>query len=270
MKEKMSIEIQNLSKIYGDGSTVRALDNVNLSIRDGEFLTVMGPSGSGKSTLLNLVGALDRPSEGQIYIHGQNLADIRDLNKFRAQTVGFIFQMHNLIPTLNALENIEVPMMGQIRSKRHRRKRAQEILELLSLADRSTHLPSQLSGGQRQRVAIGRALANKPAIILADEPTGNLDTQSGDEVIKVLHKLNKELNTTIIIVSHDPAVARRTKRVIVLHDGQIADDHLVGHPFEEDFKTFTQSGLGKALLAGDPQAISWIKDSKLPLRFITG
>ena len=266
----MSIDIHNISKIYGNGSTVRALDNVTLSIRDGEFLTIMGPSGSGKSTLLNLIGALDRPSEGQISINGHNLADIRDLDKFRAQTVGFIFQMHNLIPTLNALENIELPMMGQIRSKRHRRQRAQEILKLLSLADRAFHLPSQMSGGQRQRVAIGRALANKPALILADEPTGNLDSQSGDEVIEVLHKLNQELNTTIIIVSHDPAVARRTNRVIVLQDGKISDDHLDGHPFEEDLKTFTHSGLGKALLAGDPEAIAWLKGSKLPLQNIIG
>ena len=267
MPNEYSIKTHNLTKIYGNGSEVRALDGVNITIERGEFLAVMGPSGSGKSTLLNMLGALDRPSDGQVFIDGQDLSDIKDLDRFRAQTVGFVFQMHNLIPTLNALENVEVPMQGQIRSRRKRRHRAMEILKLVSLDDRSEHLPSQLSGGQRQRVAIARALANEPAVILADEPTGNLDTQSGEEVIHVLRMLNRELHTTIIVVTHDLAVARETDRILVMRDGKITDDHLVGHPYEEDLKTFSQSDLGKAIIAGDSEAIDYIHKSDLPLIF---
>ncbi len=262
MPDDISIITQNLTKRYG--KDVLALDDVNISITRGEFLAVMGPSGSGKSTLLNLLGALDRPTAGQILIDGQDMARIKNLDDFRAKTVGFVFQMHNLIPTLNALENVEVPMQGQVRSKRKRRQRARDILMLVSLDDRAHHLPSQLSGGQRQRVAIARALANEPAVILADEPTGNLDSQSGDDVIHLLRKLNRELTTTIIIVTHDLAVARQTDRVLVLQDGKVVDDHHVGHPYEEDIKTFSQSGLGKALLAGDPDAIAWLNASHLP------
>lgn len=267
MTNDTSIETHNLTKVYGNGDEVRALDGVSISITRGEFLTVMGPSGSGKSTLLNLLGALDRPSSGQILIDGQDLAVIKNLDRFRAKRVGFVFQLHNLIPTLNALENIEVPMQGQVRSKRRRRQRAIEIMKLVSLDDRRHHLPSQLSGGQRQRVAIARALANQPAVVLADEPTGNLDSQSGDDVIRLLRELNRELNTTIIIVTNDLAVARQTDRVLVLRDGKITDDHRIGHPFEEDIKTFSQSGFGRALLAGDAEAITWLKDSDLPLSY---
>ena len=252
------IETQNLSKIYGgDGAEVRALDGVSIQIQRGELLTVMGPSGSGKSTLLNMLGALDKPTRGEVLINGQNLTTIKDLDRFRARTVGFVFQMHNLIPTLNAIENVEVPMMGQVANRRKRRKRAKALLTLVGLGTRMTHLPNQLSGGQRQRVAIARALANEPSLILADEPTGNLDSQSGEDVITLLQKLNRELGTTIIIVTHDPAVARQTARVLIMRDGKIADDHQVAHPYEEDLKEFRDSGLGQALLSGNPEALTW-------------
>ncbi len=252
------IKTHNLTKIYGDGTEVRALDDVNIHIRRGEYLTVMGPSGSGKSTLLNMLGALDKPTKGQVFIDGQDLMKIKNLDRFRARTVGFVFQMHNLLPTLNALENVEVPMMGQVKSRRKRHKRAEDLLDIVGLSDRMDHLPTQLSGGQRQRVAIARALANEPALILADEPTGNLDSQSGEDVIALMRKLNADLGTTVIIVSHDPAVARQTERVLVMRDGKIADDHEVGHPFEEDLKEFRDSGLGQALLSGKPEAVQWL------------
>jgi ABC-type lipoprotein export system ATPase subunit len=245
------IETRGLTRIYGDGAEVRALDDVNIKIARGEFVTVRGPSGSGKSTLLNMLGALDRPTHGEVLINDQNLTKIKDLDAFRARTVGFIFQMHNLIPTLNAGENVEVPMMSQEMGRGARKKRARSLLEMVGLGDRSDHLPNQLSGGQRQRVAIARALANEPAMILADEPTGNLDSESGGEIINLMRHLNQETNTTIIVVSHDPAVARQTDRVLVLQDGKIVDDHRVGHPFEEDLKEFRETGLGQALLRGD-------------------
>ena len=245
------IETRGLTKIYGDGAEVRALDDVSIQIARGDFITVRGPSGSGKSTLLNMLGALDRPTEGVVLINDRNLTEIKDLDAFRARTVGFIFQMHNLIPTLNAGENVEVPMMSQEMGRGARKKRARTLLEMVGLGDRIDHLPNQLSGGQQQRVAIARALANEPAVILADEPTGNLDSESGGEIINLMRRLNQETNTTIIVVSHDPAVARQTDRVLVLQDGRIVDDHRVGHPFEEDLKEFRETGLGQALLRGD-------------------
>ena len=245
------VETENLTKIYGDGAQVYALNGVSLQIKRGEFLTVMGPSGSGKSTLLNMLGALDRPSKGRVLINGEDLAQIKDLDHFRARTVGFVFQMHNLIPTLNARENVEVPLRGLSVGHRKRRRRAAELLELVGLGDRLRHLPNQLSGGERQRVAIARSLANRPALVLADEPTGNLDSESGAAVVELLATLNRELGTTLIIVTHDPVVARETRRVVTLQDGQIADDHQVGHPYEEDLQEFRESGLGQALLSGD-------------------
>ncbi|MGC9398935.1 MAG: ABC transporter ATP-binding protein [Anaerolineae bacterium] len=247
------IETRGLTKIYGDGAEVRALDNVHIRIAAGEFVTVRGPSGSGKSTLLNMLGALDRPTQGEVLINGQRLTEIKDLDAFRARTVGFIFQMHNLIPTLTAEENVEVPMMGLRVGRSQRKARTRRLLAMVGLADRADHLPPQLSGGQRQRVAIARALANEPAVILADEPTGNLDSESGGEIIDLMRRLNRETEATIIVVSHDPAVARQTNRVLVLQDGRIVDDHPVGHPFEEDLKEFRDSGLGQALLRGDDE-----------------
>ena len=185
------VETRNLTKIYGDGDSVRALDGVSLVIHAGEFVAVMGPSGSGKSTLLNLLGALDRPTSGLCRVAGQDLGKVRDLDNFRSKTVGFVFQLHNLIPTLTSIENVEIPMQEDKMSDAARRARAEELLALVGRGDRMHFLPGQLSGGQRQRVAIARALANHPAIILADEPTGNLDSKSTDEIMDLLRKLNR-------------------------------------------------------------------------------
>jgi len=244
------IETRNLTRIYGDGEEIRALDGVDLTIEHGELVTVMGPSGSGKSTLLNMIGALDKPTEGQVLIDGEDLAKIRDKDKFRAQTVGFIFQLHNLIPTLTARENVEVPMMGHA-GLLARRKRANELLETVGLGDRTDHLPNQLSGGQRQRVAVARALANEAPLILADEPTGSLDTEAGHALMELLHELNQSQGTTFIVVTHDPAVARQTNRVIVLEDGKIVRQDIIGSPLEEDLKMWRHTGLGRRIVEGD-------------------
>ncbi len=247
---KAVVEAVNLTRIYGDGEKVYALNDVSFQIHAAEFVAVMGPSGCGKSTLLNLIGALDRPTSGTVYINGQELSSLRDLDRFRARTVGFVFQMHNLIPTLTSAENVEVPMRGQGRSERACRARAAELLELVGLKDRGAHLPSQLSGGQRQKVAIARALANQPAILLADEPTGNLDSASGDEVLSVFETLHSEHATTILIVTHDSNVARRTHRILMMRDGQIVQEDIVGDTYTEDLKMLARSELGQAVLAG--------------------
>ncbi|MFC2038037.1 ABC transporter ATP-binding protein [Chloroflexota bacterium] len=244
------VETRNLTKIYGDGQGVRALDGVDLTIADGEMVAIMGPSGSGKSTLLNMLGGLDLATEGQVIIDGQDLAAVRNLDKFRAQTVGFVFQLHNLLPTLTALENVEVPMRGQPIRRRARRQRARELLEMVGLADRMNHLPSQLSGGQRQRVAIARSLANQPRLILADEPTGNLDTGAGQEVMSLLAELNETQGTTIIVVTHDRRVARTTGRILTMRDGRITTDHAVADPLTEDLRELGRSRLGQRLIDG--------------------
>jgi len=259
MKSEIIVEARDLVKVYGNGTEVRALDGVNMRIARSEFVSVMGPSGSGKSTLLNAIGALDRPTSGQVLVNGEDLATLRHLDSFRARAVGFIFQLHNLIPTLTARENVEVPMMGQPVSRGERRRRAEELLTLVRLADRMGHLPNQLSGGERQRVAVARALANRPALVLADEPTGDLDSQSGAEVIALMHQLNRELGTTFIVVTHDPAVARQTDRVLIMQDGCIVHEHTVGDPFEEDLVAFRRSGLGQAILAGDETALAALR-----------
>ena len=256
IRDETIVETRDLVKVYGNGAEVRALDGVNMHVERGEFVSVMGPSGSGKSTLLNMLGALDRPTAGQVLVNGEDLAKVRDLDTFRARTVGFIFQLHNLIPTLTARENVEVPMIGQSIGRGKRRQRAEELLQLVGLSDRMNHLPNQLSGGQRQRVAIARALANRPALVLADEPTGDLDSQSGAEVIRLMHELNHELGTTIIVVTHDPAVARKTDRILVMRDGDIVHEHMVGTPFEEDLAAFRRLGLGKAILNRDEAALT--------------
>jgi len=191
------IETRNLTRIYGDGAEIWALDKVSLKVRRGELITVMGPSGSGKSTLLNLIGALDKPTSGQVFIEGQDLQEIRNKDEFRSKMVGFVFQLHNLIPTLTARENIEVPMMGHM-SGRERHNRSIELLNLVGLEDRMKHLPNQLSGGQRQRVAVARALANNPFVVLADEPTGSLDTTAGGELMDLINDLNRSRGTTFI------------------------------------------------------------------------
>lgn len=249
------VETQDLVKIYGDGAEIRALDGVDVIILKGEFLTVMGPSGSGKSTLLNMIGALDKPTSGTVIVDSEDLATIEDVDRFRARTVGFVFQLHNLLPALTARENVEVPMHGQGLGEREMRQRAETLLNLVGLGDRMDHLPSQLSGGQRQRVAVARSLANEPTIILADEPTGSLDTQAGNEIMDLLEDINLNQGTTILVVTHDPKVARRTRRILTMHDGKISDDHRVESLVKEDLRELARSRLGELLLNGNEEKV---------------
>ncbi|MBI3913748.1 MAG: ABC transporter ATP-binding protein [Chloroflexi bacterium] len=243
------VETDNLVKIYGDGAeAVHALNGVTFSIHAGEFVAVMGPSGSGKSTLLNLLGALDRPSTGVCKVAGQELAQIKDLDRFRSQTVGFVFQLHNLIPTLNATENVEVPLQEEKMSDAARRARADALLDLVNLGDRKHFFPAQLSGGQRQRVAIARALANHPQIVLADEPTGNLDSKSTDEIMELMRRINREQGTTFIVVTHNPAVARVADRIVTVRDGKILRDEKLDSVYLQDLKEFKETALGHAIL----------------------
>ena len=246
------VETRNLTRIYGDGEQIRALDNVNLCVETGELVTVMGPSGSGKSTLLNMIGALDKPTSGEVLINGEDLTKIKNKDHFRARTVGFMFQLHNLIPTLTARENVEIPMMGQL-GLRERWKRSAELLELVGLGDRMNHLPNQLSGGQRQRVAVARSLANRPQLVLADEPTGSLDSSAGQSLMGLLRDLNQTQGTTFIVVTHDQAVARQTNRVLVMEDGRIVREDLIGSPVEEDLKMWRYSGLGRRITSDDDE-----------------
>lgn len=264
------IRTEQVSKIYGSGETaVHALDQVTLTVARGEFVAIMGPSGCGKSTLLNMLGALDQPTSGAVWVAGENLARLKNVDKFRAQTIGFIFQLHNLLPTMTALENVEVPMIGQVSSTRARRERAQELLNLAGLGDRADHLPSQLSGGQRQRVAIARALANRPALILADEPTGALDSQSGAEILALLAELNQKQGTTIAVVTHDRQVAQATQRILRMKDGRVIDDHRIDDPMEEDLLALARSKLGQAIMVDDDPPLQKItREEELVLRRI--
>ena len=250
------VETFELTRIFGDGEKIRALDGVTMRINRGEIMAIIGPSGSGKSTLLHLLGALDRPTSGRIIIDGRDLSLVKNLDRFRNETVGFVFQLHNLIPTLTALENVDVPLFEQRISARDRRRKAQEMLELVGLGDRIKHQPGKLSGGQRQRVAIARALVNDPALVLADEPTGELDSQNTAEIMQIMLRLNRELGTTIIVVTHDPAVARETSRIVELDSGRIVRTHEVGDPYEEDWKELRDSALGQALLSGEMDSLS--------------
>ena len=244
------VETRDLIKVYGDGVGVRALDGISLSIPRGQFVAIIGPSGAGKSTLLHMLGALDRPSRGEVIIDGQSLGKVRDLDRFRNRTIGFIFQMHNLIPTLTALENIEVPMAEAPLPARRKRERARELLKLVGLEARGNHLPNMMSGGERQRVAIARSLANQPAILLADEPTGNLDSKTTDEIMDLLTTLNREQGMTLIVVTHNPQVAGVAERVLTLRDGQIESDIAFSSPYEKDLIDLKHSQLGRAILAG--------------------
>lgn len=262
------IRAVNLVKVYGVGETsVRALDGIDLEVESGEFLAVMGPSGCGKSTLLNMIGALDQPSEGEVWVAGENLAQLKDVDRFRAKTVSFVFQLHNLLPTLTAVENVEVPMQGQGLGAKKRRLRAVHLLELVGLQERADHLPSQLSGGQRQRIAVARALANEPVLILADEPTGSLDSQSGEEILELLGELNESQSTTIVVVTHDRRVAQATQRIVRMRDGRIVEDHRLLDPMEEDLRMLARSKLGQAILNEDDMPLQQITpEEELVLR----
>ena len=249
MTHELLIETIHLSKVYGSGeSAVHALDDINLAVAAGEFVAIMGPSGCGKSTLLNMLGALDQPTAGEVWVAGENLARLKDVDAFRASTVGFIFQLHNLLPTLSALENVETPMQGRVASARVRRARALHLLDRVGLAVRARELPNQLSGGQRQRIAIARALANSPKLVLADEPTGALDSQSGEEILRLIGELNRSEGTTVAVVTHDRRVAQATQRILRMQDGCIVEDHRVSDPLEEDLRTLAYSKLGETIL----------------------
>lgn len=219
------VEIRNVSKIYHlGGEEIRALDDVSLDIDPGEFISIIGPSGSGKSTLMQIVGCLDTPSKGTIKLDGTMIQDAspRQLASIRNRKIGFVFQFFNLLPKLTVLQNVELPMVYGGVAGRERRERAMKALELVNLANRSKHRPSQLSGGQQQRVAIARALVNDPKIIFADEPTGNLDSHTGELILQLFRKLSTE-GRTIILVTHDPEIAALTPRRIEIRDGKIAD-----------------------------------------------
>ena len=221
---KAVVELRSVSKGYERGKeTVHVLDNLSLTVAGGAFEAFMGPSGSGKSTLLNLIAGIDRASQGSVLVAGQELTRLSDseLAKFRSSTLGFIFQQYNLLPVLTALENVELPLLLTKLGSSERKKRAQTALRVVGLDDRSGHYPRQLSGGQEQRVAIARAIVNDPQIIVADEPTGDLDRKSADEILALLGKLNTEFGKTILMVTHDPAAAERATLVHRLNKGQL-------------------------------------------------
>ncbi|MEO0114983.1 MAG: ABC transporter ATP-binding protein [candidate division WOR-3 bacterium] len=219
------IRTENITKVYSLGKTVvEALRGITLTIEQGEYVAIMGPSGSGKSTLMHLLGCLDTPTSGKYYFEGKDISTLNDLElaALRNQKVGFVFQTFNLLPRLTALENVELPLVYVGVNKRLRQKRAQAMLERVGLADRLSHRPNELSGGEMQRVAIARALVNTPSVLLADEPTGNLDSKTGAEIMKIFDTLANEGNT-IILVTHDQNIARYAKRVIHIVDGKIID-----------------------------------------------
>ena len=219
------LKIENLCKVYGKGENqVNALDNVSLTIEKGEFTAIIGSSGSGKSTLLHAIAGVDVPTSGKIYLEGQDVygQNNEKLAIFRRRQVGLIYQFHNLIPTLNVVENITLPILMD--KRRVNQNRLNDLLDMLGLKDRKTHLPNQLSGGQQQRVAIGRALMNAPAVMLADEPTGSLDSKNGHEIIQLLKESHKKYNQTLIIVTHDENLALQADRIICIADGKVVRD----------------------------------------------
>ena len=223
---KKLIDLRNINKTYRNGDQeLKVLKNINLTVEEGEFVAIMGPSGSGKSTLMNIIGMLDRPSTGEYFLENEDVANLGDkkLAKVRNNQIGFVFQQFFLLSKLNALQNVELPLIYAGASQGSRRNLAKQYLEKVDLGTRMTHLPSELSGGQKQRVAIARALVNNPSIILADEPTGALDTKTGEQIMELLTELNAE-GKTIIMVTHEPEIAAYAKRQIVIRDGVISSD----------------------------------------------
>ena len=216
------IDVRDVVKTYDQGRT-RALDGVNFQVRRGEFVSITGPSGCGKSTLLHAIAALERPDSGTIHVNGDEITSQRDLSRFRARSIGLIFQLHNLLPNLTASENVQVPMYETNLSASARRRRAEELLALVDLDDKAKKRPTQLSGGERQRVAIARALANDPGIILADEPTGNLDSKAGQQAMAVLRNVQRQQAVTLVLVSHDSRIAAAADRTVYMLDGKIAE-----------------------------------------------
>jgi putative ABC transport system ATP-binding protein len=230
MESRPVIKLEGVCKTYNEGepNEVKVLKKINLLVRKGEMIAVMGPSGSGKTTLLDVMGCLLKPNRGKVYIDGTYTGKMADseLARIRKEKVGFIFQTFNLIPNLTALENVELALRIAGKPKEEAERRAKELLKLMGLGHRIKHRPPQLSGGEQQRVAISRALANEPKIILGDEPTGNLDTKTGESIVKLLKDLNKSEGYTIVLVTHDPGIARYTNRTVKLRDGEIVSDEL--------------------------------------------
>lgn len=222
MNPENIIEIHNLKKSYDKGN-IKALNGIDMEIKKGEFVSIMGPSGSGKSTLLNMIGALDRAEEGTIEVAGIDLIETSDLSEFRSKEIGFVFQMHNLIPNLSVLENVEIPMYESNLKSQQMRERALELLDAVELKDKADTNPTKLSGGERQRVAIARALVNYPSIILADEPTGALDSKTGDVILKLLKDLHSKEHVTLVMVTHELYVAQMADRILNVLDGEIVE-----------------------------------------------
>lgn len=222
------LKVENLTKVYGQGENeVRALDGVSFSVEKGEFIAIVGPSGSGKSTLLHILGGVDTPTSGKVYLEGQDVfaQNEEQLAIFRRRQVGLIYQFYNLLPVLNVKENLTLPILMD--GRKVNQAKLEEMLHILRLEGREKHLPNQLSGGQQQRVSIGRALMNTPAVVLADEPTGNLDSQNSQEVIELLKKSNQKFEQTLIMITHDDNIALHAKRVIAIEDGRITRDEVM-------------------------------------------
>ena len=222
------LRVENLSKVYGkDETEVKALDNVSFSIEKGQFVAIIGPSGSGKSTLLHILGGVDKPTSGKVYVEGTDVYAQNDeqLAIFRRRQVGLIYQFYNLIPVLNVTENITLPVLMD--GQKVNEERLEELLSVLRLKERQKHLPNQLSGGQQQRVSIGRALMNAPAVVLADEPTGNLDSKNSQEIVELLKLSNKKYNQTLIMITHDENIALQADRIIAIEDGKIIRDEVI-------------------------------------------
>jgi putative ABC transport system ATP-binding protein len=223
MNNENIIEIKDLKKGYDNGK-IKALNGMNLNVKKGEFISIMGPSGSGKSSLLNMIGGLDVADEGTIKVAGIDMMKTKNLNEFRSKEIGFVFQMHNLIPNLTVVENVEIPMYETNTSSKEMRERALKLLKSVDLEDKVDQKPTKLSGGQRQRVAIARALVNNPSIILADEPTGSLDSKTGEVILNLLKDLHSKENVTLVMVTHEPYVGNMAERIVTVLDGKCLSD----------------------------------------------